>query len=113
MKILSILITWALENAVETAESMKNRGYGTRKRTAFSIFRFCKRDFFALAYIAVCAVIVIIGVAFGAVYFRFFPTLRFSGGGFLVYAAFFAQCALPVILNLKEDLTWKRIKSKI
>lgn len=28
IKILSILVTWALENAIDTADSMKDRGYG-------------------------------------------------------------------------------------
>ena len=35
--IFSIMVTWALENAIETADSMKSRGYGLRGRTAFSI----------------------------------------------------------------------------
>ena len=37
--ILSIMVTWALENAIETADSMKSRGYGLPGRTAFSIYR--------------------------------------------------------------------------
>ena len=32
--ILSIMVTWALENAIETADSMKSRGYGLPGRTA-------------------------------------------------------------------------------
>lgn len=40
MKILSIMTTWALENSVETADSMKSRGYGLRGRNNFSICRF-------------------------------------------------------------------------
>ncbi len=40
MKILSIMTTWALENSVETADSMKSRGYGLRGRNNFSIYRF-------------------------------------------------------------------------
>ena len=39
MKIISILVTWALENAIDTADSMKSRGYGMPGRTAFSIFQ--------------------------------------------------------------------------
>ena len=47
--ILSIMVTWALENAIETADSMKSRGYGLPGRTAFSIYRFDSRDKAALA----------------------------------------------------------------
>ena len=42
--IFSIMLTWSLENAIETADSMKSRGYGLPGRTAFSIYRFDDRD---------------------------------------------------------------------
>ena len=50
IKILSILVTWALENAIDTADSMKDRGYGLPGRTAFSIYRFDRRDKWALLF---------------------------------------------------------------
>ena len=40
MAMLSILVTWALENAIETADSMKSRGYGLPGRSAFSNYTF-------------------------------------------------------------------------
>ena len=48
IRILSIMITWALENAIETADSMKSRGYGLKGRSAFSVYIFDKRDLYAL-----------------------------------------------------------------
>ena len=30
LNMLSILVTWALENAIETSDSMRSRGYGLR-----------------------------------------------------------------------------------
>ena len=44
LNMLSILVTWALENAIQTSDSMRSRGYGLHGRTAFSIYRFTKRD---------------------------------------------------------------------
>ena len=44
LQMLSILVTWSLENAIETSDSMRSRGYGLRGRTAFSVYRFTKRD---------------------------------------------------------------------
>jgi energy-coupling factor transport system permease protein len=116
IKILSIMVTWALENAIETADSMKNRGYGLPGRTAFSIFRFDSRDKFALAYIAVFALIVLAGAAAGAYHFRYFPDVRGEWYGFStisVFAAYLALGLFPMIVNLKEDLIWKSIESKI
>lgn len=50
--IFSIMITWALENAIETADSMKSRRYGLKGRTAFSIYRFDERDKYTLIWFA-------------------------------------------------------------
>jgi len=116
IKILSIMVTWALENALETADSMKSRGYGLPGRTAFSIFRFDRRDGWSALYILVCAAIVIVGAVFGAYRFRYFPTIRgeWSGvGTIIVFAAYFALGVFPIIVNLKEDFVWKRIESNI
>ena len=43
VKILSIMITWSLENAIETADSMKSRGHGLKGRTSYSLYKFDKR----------------------------------------------------------------------
>ena len=115
LKILSILATWALENAIETADSMKGRGYGLSGRTAFAIFRFNRRDAWAIGYITFCATIVLGGAVTGAYQFRYFPTIRGQWSGHQAILVFCAQLALaifPIIVNLKEDLLWKRIESK-
>ena len=112
IKILSIMVTWALENAIETADSMKSRGYGLPGRTAFSIYRFDRRDFSALLFILACAAYIIAGSVTGGLYFRYFPTFEvlwdspYSVSIFIVYAAL---CLMPVILNIREDLFWKSI----
>ena len=109
IKILSIMVTWALENAIESADSMKGRGYGLPGRTAFSIFRFDRRDGYALAYILVCAAIVISGNFTGAYHFRYFPTIKgeWTGTALIIFAVYFALCVYPLIINVKEDLVWK------
>ena len=59
--IFSIMVTWALENAIETADSMKSRGYGLRGRTAFSIYRMEARDRYALAWLGFCGLYLLCG----------------------------------------------------
>ena len=119
IKILSITTTWALENAIETADSMKSRGYGLPHRTAFSIFRFERRDAFALGYVLICAAAIIGGAVLEVYRFRYFPTIRHiaddwhSAWTALLFAVYLVLCAFPLIVNLKEDLVWKRITSKI
>jgi len=116
IKLISIMMTWALENAIETADSMKNRGYGLPKRTAFSIYTFTRRDGYALIYLFSCAAAVITGAVTGLYHFRYFPTVRgeWTGiGTVAVFAAYLALAAFPIIINLKEDTIWKHIESKI
>jgi energy-coupling factor transport system permease protein len=114
VKILSIMVTWALENAIETADSMKARGHGLPGRTAFSIFRFDRRDLFALVYILVCAGIVMLGAATKVYHFRYYPTLKgeWTGATLIVFAAYFALGLFPMIINIREDIVWKHIESK-
>jgi len=116
IKILSIMVTWALENAIETADSMKSRGYGLPGRTAFSIFRFTKRDGLAISYILICAILILAGSIFEVYRFRYFPTIRHISGGFhkvwtpLLFTFYFGLCIFPLIVNIKEDFTWKHLK---
>jgi len=118
IRILSIMVTWALENAIETADSMKARGYGLPGRTAFSIFRFDRRDGWAVAYILACVGIIITGAALEVFRFRYFPTIRHITRGWsgfwtvALFVVYFALGVFPIIVNLKEDLVWKRIESK-
>jgi Cobalt transport protein. len=114
--ILSILLTWSLENAIETADSMRSRGYGLPGRSAFSIYRFDSRDKLAFLWLLGCGVYIVIGWITGAAYWRYFPSIKGTVSG--VYAAsffavYFALCLTPVILNAKEDRKWTRLQSKI
>lgn len=114
--ILSVLTTWALENAIDTADSMKARGYGLPGRTAFSVFRFDKRDKKALLTILLLGIYTLVGDLCGATYFRYFPSLKASEPslyGISVMASYFMLCLSPVIIELWEVRKWKSLRSKI
>jgi len=116
IKILSIMVTWALENAIETADSMRSRGYGLPGRTAFSIYRFDSRDKKAMAFLVFCGVYILIGSMFGGLYYRYFPTMK--GVSLQVYPislflCYMLLCILPLVINIREDRKWKALQSKI
>lgn len=116
IKILSIMVTWALENAIETADSMKARGYGLPGRSTFSIFTFQKRDGHAFLYIFACSAAIIAGAVTEVTRFRYFPTIRGHWSGIwtiLAFATHFALCIMPIVLNLREDLIWRNIEGQI
>lgn len=115
-KILSILVTWCLENAIETANSMKSRGYGLPGRTAFSIYRFERRDGLALLWLGVCAALLLFGALRGVFDWRYFPTVQgaaLSVPVVLCRALYGALCFTPVYLNGREGRQWKRLRSEI
>ena len=114
VKILSILVTWALENAIDTADSMKSRGYGLPGRSAFSIYRFEKRDRAALLFLLLCGGLVIAGGLAGQLEFHFYPAVGGAGCGPWqagLFITYFALCALPLWAGGKEALQWKRASS--
>ena len=109
--ILSILMTWALENAIETADSMKSRGYGLPGRTAFSIYRFDSRDRLALLWLGFCGFFICSGWMAGGFYWRYYPTVK--GGPVtpltaLFFLGYLALCLTPVVLDRWEDRAWRR-----
>ena len=113
--ILSVMVTWALENGIDTADSMKSRGYGLPGRTAFSIYRFDKRDRRALAVLLLLGAAVLAGAALDGLTWRYFPSFKWSATplSFCVLGAYAALCAFPVILNRKEDRKWNALRSNI
>ncbi|MBE7012578.1 MAG: energy-coupling factor transporter transmembrane protein EcfT [Ruminococcaceae bacterium] len=116
LDIVSIMITWSLDNAIETADSMKSRGYGLPKRTAFSIFTFDKRDKGALYFIMLSGIYTLIGSMMGGMYFRYFPSIKgadFSVFGVSVFISYLLLCVCPVIIEIWEAVRWRTLRSKI
>lgn len=113
IRILSITVTWALENAVETADSMKSRGYGLPGRTAFSIFRFDRRDIKALLFLIICGAYIIIGAVLGGLEFLYYPVIltSFTPYSFSLFVVYAALCSLPLFINKEESARWKKGKA--
>lgn len=112
----SVMVTWSLENAIETADSMKGRGYGLKGRTAFSIYTLNDRDKDVLLWLSFCGIYLLSGNFSGGLFWRYFPSIR----GVLTEPVtisfqiiYFAMCATPLIIDRKEDQTWKSLQSKI
>ena len=112
--ILSILITWSLENAIETADSMKSRGYGLPGRTAFSIYRFDKRDRAILIWLALLAGYILVGWLTGGLTWQYAPVIQGAMGvlPMTFQLAYLALCLTPILLNRKEDQGWNATQSE-
>ena len=116
VSVFVIMISWSFENAVDTADSMKSRGYGLKKRTTFSNYRFYNKDKLMLIFLMFCTAVLCYGIFSGVFNFSYF-----EGNGFNeitlktlpFYIIYFAVCISPAIINLKEEIKWKALASKI
>lgn len=111
LTIFSILLTWALENAIETADSMRSRGYGLPGRSAFSIYRWSERDRLVLACLLALSFFLACGWAAGGFGWSYYPRLRFAAltpWNLALQLAYLALCALPLLLRAWENRLWRR-----
>ena len=110
--ILSIMVTWSLENAIETADSMKSRGYGLPGRSAFSIYRIDSRDKMTLAWLGFCGVFLLAGALAGGLSWRYYPTMKGAPVEPLTIAwqiCYLAMCLTPVAMDRWEDRKWTQL----
>ena len=116
IRIFSVMVSWALENGVITADSMTARGYGTKRRSRFAIFRFRREDGVLLAVSVLLAALTLTASGMGAMNFEWYPAIRGAGPSvmrWVGYISYGALCVLPLILEGKEALRWKSLQSAI
>lgn len=116
IRVFSVMTTWALENGIITADSMAARGYGTGKRTHFSIFRLRAADI-CLVVLSICLfAVVCVFVGMGAFDFNYYPALEsisFAPEALAGYIAYGILILIPAFIELEEKVKWKYLESKI
>lgn len=116
LRIFSIMVTWALENGIHTADSMEARGYGIVGRTSFAIYKLCPSDGILFGIILTLLGVSFLGLAAGAVNFTFYPAIvphESSVTAVFTYGAYGILALLPSILEVEERIKWHCLRSKI
>ena len=116
VRVLSIMVSWSMENALDTSDSMKSRGYGLGGRTAFSVFRFARRDAFIIASVAAESAGIAALLIFGGVKYRYYPFFKgnFTDAASLaVYVLYALLLLTPLIFDCWEGIRWTRSRSRI
>ncbi len=114
--IVSIMVTWSLENAAQTADSMKSRGYGLSGRTAFSVYCLDGRDKALLVWLLLCGFYIACGWAVGGIEFHYYPMMTGTQLGAFQLSfmlSYLLLCLTPLILDAVEDKKWKHSSSEI
>ena len=115
LSLLSILITWTLEDFVESSNSMKSRGYSLRGRTVFSIYRFDNRDRGLVISFFWCLFVVLMAGLFNQTTIYFDPVIIMnkitvlSYGFYAVYAVFLL---LPMVLQIVGEYRFKKLRAQ-
>ncbi len=109
-------VAWSMEHAMESAASMKARGYGLPGRTRHTPFRFDWRDGCLLSLILALLAATLCGMAVGGLDYSYYPTagsLPARPFALTAYGAFGVLALLPSILYAKEAIRWTFFRSKI
>ena len=117
MTIVSALTSWALEGGVVMADSMRSRGFGSGKRTSFSIYRFKQSDRTLLFIMSIAIVLTIICAWKGGMDVEFFPTISMKTLNncwtIVGLVSYFTFLSIPTVLHILEEIKWYILKSKI
>ncbi len=113
VKSFSAMVTWTLENGIITAESMDARGYGSGRRSKYSIYFLTFYDI--LLFVAVISFFILVMFFTRNTNFVFYPSFsvtvaKESKIGYLLYSIL---VFLPLIIDLKENFKWKLLRRKI
>ncbi|MHB1314169.1 MAG: energy-coupling factor transporter transmembrane component T [Christensenellales bacterium] len=114
--VLSALTEGALEGAMERADAMRARGYGSPRSSRYSSYIFCARDMVLSVIAAVLFIIIVTGAIQGEGSVTFLPKLTaitFVPLWSPTFWAYAGLCFLPVILILWEEMRWHILQSKI
>lgn len=114
---VSVLTSWALEGGVVMADSMRSRGFGTGKRTSFSIFSVNTRDKVLLGWMSILFILIIYCAFGGGMQAVYTPKMHISGMenpktllGMICYGLFLG---IPSLLHIMEEVTWHIMRSRI
>ena len=112
----SATVSWAMEQSIVSADSMKSRGYGLFGRTAFSIYIFEKRDgitLFVLFLLCAGAAVPHIVSLMGWTYYPSMTGKLIGPVQIFAYLCYGGMCYLPLIIDMMEDRKWNALRSKI
>ena len=115
--VVSSLTSWALEGGVVTADSMQSRGYGSGRRSAFSVYSFVKRDRLTVCLMAGLLALVLAAVLRGGAREAYTPELFVTDFNdpwlFIGSMGWFVFLSIPIAIDLVEAVRWHVLRSKI
>ncbi len=109
----SATVSWAMEQSIVSSDSMRSRGYGLEGRTAFSIYRFTRRDGWALGGFLLLCLGACLPHFTGDMAWEYLPAMGGTALGLrqlLALGCYGGACLLPLIIDWEEDRKWNSLK---
>ncbi len=114
MRVFSILVTWALENGITTADSMAARGYGAGRRSFYAIYHMRKTDIAAIAVsLALLAAMISLRQYAAFAYYPALDAIGLDAGSIALYVFYALLAFAPTLVELGEGLKWHFLRSRI
>lgn len=110
MLIIQILLTWSLEEAIQTADSMKSRGYGTGKKTSYIPYQMEKQDWGWLLTSSILFLICLAGGILGYGKIEIYPelgTLHLYLLDWVLFISMIILVSFPLFVEGREHIRWK------
>lgn len=114
--ILSAMTGLALEGSIETADSMRSRGFASTKRTVYTQYKFKISDTLVTLVFALSLGIIIFACVTKELKYVFYPVFVLNSTNIFsvaVYVLFALMCMMPIAVNALEEITWRVLRSKI
>ncbi len=112
-RVWSALVGKWMEDSVERSMAMKNRKYGSGKRTSFYQKKLTKQDIFVLVCVCAMAVYVCILLHVSPARVQFFPRMRIEMYGIWHWGIWSVYLGIPIGMRGKEELAWLLSKRRI
>ncbi|WP_071458886.1 energy-coupling factor transporter transmembrane component T [Bacillus massilinigeriensis] len=107
---IQVLLTYSLEEALQTADSMKARGYGYSGRSSYQHFVIKRSDIAALLYMFVLLAILAYGRLHGYGWLEIYPVMEaftFPRKEAVLLAAHCLFIGFPLIVETGEYISWR------
>ena len=112
MNVLNILVTWSLEESIQTARSMRARGYGvTKNRSFYFNYKMGKMDWTVLVVIVILIFVLMFSWNTKLVSYEIYPKVRpieFNLRTSFFFILYLAYMGIPICIEGMDRAKWHK-----
>jgi energy-coupling factor transport system permease protein len=113
MLYVQALLTYSLEEAIQTADSMKARGYGMGHRTSYEYFKIRKADITAIIYLSILFITIVFARFSGYGFLTVYPVMeswQLAWQDMVTLMLYMLFLSFPLLVEIGEMLRWRLSK---